>query len=60
MAVMEKDVGQGTGQAAQGAAAPGASIKPQPIFGLGKKECPAVCWSAFAPLATEEEAEWGL
>jgi prevent-host-death family protein len=36
------------------------AIKPQPVFGLGKDECPPVHWSAFAPMADEEAAEWGL
>jgi prevent-host-death family protein len=35
-------------------------IKPQPIFGLGKDQCPAVPWSAFAPMSDDEAAEWGL
>ena len=35
-------------------------IQPQPIFGLGKDQCPPVPWSAFAPLSDEEAAEWGL
>lgn len=35
-------------------------IKPQPSFGLGMNECPAVPWSAFAPLSDEEAADWGL
>lgn len=35
-------------------------IKPQPVFGLGKAECPAVPWSAFAPMSDAEAAEWGL
>lgn len=35
-------------------------IKPQPVFGLGKDECPPVPWSAFAPTSDEEAADWGL
>jgi prevent-host-death family protein len=35
-------------------------IKPQPVFGLGKDQCPPVPWSAFAPMSDEEAAEWGL
>jgi prevent-host-death family protein len=35
-------------------------IKPQPTFGLGKDQCPAVPWSAFAPMSDDEAAEWGL
>ncbi len=34
--------------------------RPQPVFGLGQDQCPPVRWSAFAPLADEEAAEWGL
>jgi prevent-host-death family protein len=35
-------------------------IKPLPVFGLGKDQCPAVPWSAFAPMSDEEAAEWGI
>jgi prevent-host-death family protein len=35
-------------------------IQPQPVFGLGKDQCPTVPWSAFAPLSAEEATEWGL
>jgi len=35
-------------------------IKPQPVFGLGKDQCPPVPWSAFAPMPDEEAATWGL
>jgi prevent-host-death family protein len=35
-------------------------IKPQPVFGLGKDQCPPVPWSAFAPVSDEEAAEWCL
>lgn len=35
-------------------------IKPQPVFGLGKDQCPPVPWDAFAPMPDEEAAEWGL
>lgn len=35
-------------------------IKQEPIFGLGKDQCPPVLWSAFAPASDEEAAEWGL
>ncbi len=35
-------------------------IKPGPAFGLGKDQCPPVPWSAFAPMAEEDAAEWGL
>jgi prevent-host-death family protein len=35
-------------------------IKPVPVFGLGKDECPLVPLSAFAPMSDKEAAEWGL
>ena len=35
-------------------------IKQEPIFGLGKDQCPPVPWSAFAPVSDEEALEWGL
>jgi prevent-host-death family protein len=35
-------------------------IKPKPVFGLGRNECPPVPWSAFAPMSDDEAAEWGL
>jgi antitoxin (DNA-binding transcriptional repressor) of toxin-antitoxin stability system len=35
-------------------------IQPQPVFGLGKDECPPVSWSAFAPMSDAEAAERGL
>jgi|GEM_PF-2288422 len=31
-------------------------IKPRPVFGLGRDQCPPVPWEAFAP-TTDEEAE---
>ena len=35
-------------------------IKPQPVFGLGKDQCPSVPRSAFALMSDEEAAEWSL
>jgi prevent-host-death family protein len=35
-------------------------IKPQPVFALGKDQCPPVPWSAFAPMSDEKASEWGL
>lgn len=35
-------------------------IKPRPVFGLGKAQCPPVPWSAFAPMSDDEAPEWGL
>ena len=35
-------------------------IKPQPVFGLGKDQCPPVPWGAFAPMSDDEAAERGL
>ena len=35
-------------------------IRPRPVFGLGGDRCPAVPWSAFAPISDDEAAEWGL
>jgi hypothetical protein len=34
-------------------------MKPQPVFGLGKDQCPPVPWSAFAPMA-DDAADWDL
>jgi hypothetical protein len=34
-------------------------IEPQPVFGLGKDQCPPVPWSAFAPVS-DDAADWGL
>jgi hypothetical protein len=33
---------------------------PQPVFGLGKDQCPPVERDAFAPASDEEAAEWWL
>ncbi len=30
---------------------------PQPVFGLGKDECPPVPWEAFAPMLDDEAVE---
>jgi prevent-host-death family protein len=35
-------------------------IKPQPLFGVGRDQCPPVPWTAFAPMTDEDAAEWGL
>ena len=35
-------------------------IKPQPVFGLGKDQCPPVPWEAFAPMSDDEAGDWGL
>jgi prevent-host-death family protein len=35
-------------------------IKPQPVFGLGRNDCPPVPWAAFDPMSDEEAGEWGL
>jgi prevent-host-death family protein len=34
-------------------------VDPQPVFGLGKDQCPPVSWSVFAPMSDDEAAEWG-
>jgi hypothetical protein len=34
-------------------------IEPQPVFGLGRDQCPPVSWSAFAPVGNDQ-ADWGL